>query len=190
VGLPERFTALYIGAVETNKRLEYLLAAAKTPAMATCSFIIVGDGNHIDNLRQMSREMSLDNVVFTGRIDPSQLPLYYKSGDALILPGRGGMVISEAMAYGLPVIAYQADGTEYDLVINGKTGILLSAGDADDISQSIKSLMDSPQKARIMGEDGQRLIRQRYSSEDMLAQICHCIDRTIQWRRLSRGIHP
>ncbi|OGV60286.1 MAG: hypothetical protein A2X45_06310 [Lentisphaerae bacterium GWF2_50_93] len=182
LGLPERFTVLYVGTVEPNKRLEQLLAAAQTSAMAECSFIIIGDGHHIDNLQQMSRELSLTNVAFTGKIESSKLPLYYKSGDVLILPGRGGMVISEAMAYGLPVIVFQADGTEYDLVIDGKTGIRLPAGDADDIARAIKSLLDSPDTARRMGKEGQEMILNRYSSENMVAQVCRCIERTLRNR--------
>ena len=38
------------------------------------------------------------------------------SADVVVVPGRGGIVISEAMVHGVPVIVHQADGTEYELV--------------------------------------------------------------------------
>ena len=39
-----------------------------------------------------------------------------------VLPGTGGLAINEAMAYGLPVICSEADGTEKDLVIKVERG--------------------------------------------------------------------
>jgi glycosyltransferase involved in cell wall biosynthesis len=190
LGLPERFTVLYVGEVEPGKRLEQLLAAAQNPILAKCSFLIVGDGCHTETLRLMAREKSLTNVIFTGKVEPSQVPLYYKSSDVFVLPGLGGMVISEAMAYGLPVIVFQADGTERDLVLDGKTGIRLSRGDACEISQAIKSLLDSPDKGKVMGAEGRKLIIHSYSSENMVKQICHCLEETIQRRHSSMETRP
>jgi len=45
--------------------------------------------------------------------------------DVLLLPGRGGMVISEALSVLTPVVCFACDGSEYDLVINGKTGSIV-----------------------------------------------------------------
>ena len=61
----------------------------------------------------------------------------YCKADIVYVPGRGGMIISEAMAFACPVILHEADGTEYDLVINGKTGFRIKK-DAEAVANKVK----------------------------------------------------
>lgn len=170
LNLPDRFTVIYAGNLAANKRLDQLLIAAKMLDPKRYNFVLLGKDGLIDKLQDYAREHQLDNVYFPGHIT-GDLPLYYRAADALILPGRGGMVISEAMAYARPVIVWQADGTEYDLVRHLQTGLRLTQGTPEDFCQAIEFLRNNPQKAQTYGLAGQSLVRDKFTMEHMAQQI-------------------
>jgi glycosyltransferase involved in cell wall biosynthesis len=170
LGLSERFSVIYVGAIDRNKRLDVLIDAAARVEPDKFNFIIVGDGNELPALSAYAEQQKITNVVFTGRVQDN-LPLYYTASDVLILPGRGGMVISEAMSYELPVIVYRADGTEYDLVLPDQTGLRLNAGTADEIAENLNRLADNPQLGRTLGRAGKQLIESTYNTETMVDAI-------------------
>ena len=175
LGLPDRFTAIYAGAMDRNKRLDVLLEAADGPDSRSCNFVLLGRGGVLDELKAFAAKRKLTNVFFPGRV-VDELPWYYRASDVLVLPGRGGMVISEAMAYGLPVIVFQADGTESDLVRHGETGILLRRGDAEEIREAIKFLRANPAKSTAWGAKGQSLARHQFNLQNMTGQIVEAVD--------------
>jgi glycosyltransferase involved in cell wall biosynthesis len=93
-----------------------------------------------------------------------------------MLPGIEGMVISEAMAYSLPVIAYQADGTEYDPIQNGVNGIRLNRGDSTEITEAIEPLQKNPGRTNTLGVVVNRFIREEFKQENMVLQIARALE--------------
>lgn len=168
LGIPDRFTALYVGTLDREKRLDTLLAAAALLDPTQFSVVVVGDGPLGLELR--SHAEGLPHVRFMGEVRET-LPVHYKAADVLVLPGRGGMVISEAMAYSLPVIAYQADGTERDLIRHGETGILLDSGSGRDLAAAIVALSKNLAQCLSFGQMGQRLVQDTFGVRQMGAQI-------------------
>ena len=174
LNLPNRFTVTYVGAITPNKRLDKLILAAAMLAERDYTFILAGDGPILSELRSLADKHHLHNIITPGRIT-QKLPLYYRASDVSVLPGRGGIVISEAMAYSLPVIVYQADGTEYDLVQDGINGIRLTRGDPEEIAEALESLRKNPERTRNLGAAGNRLLREKYLQENMVLQITEAI---------------
>ncbi len=170
LGLPERFTALYVGAIDPHKRLDELLRACAALPPDRYGAVIVGDGPGLPDLKRLHDELGLENVSLVGRVS-SGLPSYYRAANALVLPGRGGMVISEAMAYGLPTIVHQADGTEGDLVIDGKTGLQLQNGGREEIRAAMERLAADPAASEEMGRVGNALIRERFNQDAMIREL-------------------
>jgi glycosyltransferase involved in cell wall biosynthesis len=109
-------------------------------------------------------------VFLPGRV-ADDLFIYYRAADALIIPGRGGIVISEGMAFELPVIVFQADGTECDLVQNKITGIQLDGCDVEDFKNAIVYLYNNPDHCREMGLNGKWLINNKYNTKNMSSVI-------------------
>ena len=105
-----------------------------------------------------------------GRVT-TELAWYYRAADVLLIPGRGGIVMSEAMAFGLPVVVHQADGTEYDLVLDGVTGLRLSEGACEDFRKALESLHDDPQRCAEMGAEGRRRLQRCWTTDNMVSQI-------------------
>ncbi len=173
--IPNRFTVLYVGAIDTNKRLDVLLQAAEKLGAESFNIVMVGDGEYLPNIANMVQQHRLKHVFLPGKV-AADLPIYYSAADVFVLPGRGGMVISEAMAYALPVIVYRADGTEYDLVENNITGVLLKEGSAEEIAESIKTLAENKDRSRIMGQHAQRQIKERFNRAAMVDNLVAAVN--------------
>ena len=172
VKLPDTFTALYLGALDLNKCPFMLLDLAEQAKVKhDCfNFVLAGSGALLAELREKVKNHQLDNVFLLDRLEKN-LADYLSAADVLLIPGRGGIVMSEAMSFGLPVIVHQADGTEYDLIEEGVTGFRLENGARDDFYKALKLLKSQPDRCRRMGESAHALINNSFSTENMIKQI-------------------
>ncbi|CAD5243310.1 glycosyltransferase family 4 protein [Thermococcus camini] len=115
---------------------------------------VVGDGDLLDEYRQMALELGLGSRVrFFGRIDdPEELAgIYLKSG-VLVLPSSFesfGMVVAEALAFGVPVIVSPHAGARI-LVESGKNGFVLGDLSVPVLVNVVRLMMDNPKLLRKM----------------------------------------
>lgn len=181
LGNDGRFMVLFVGAMTREKRLEVLLDAASELAPDRYRVVLIGDGDVYGWLAEQIAARRLDHVELAGRVTEG-LENYYHSADVVALPGRGGMVISEAMAYGCPVIAYQADGTEYDLVVDGATGVRLRKGTAVELRGAIQQLGAAGGGARRMGREAKRRVTEQFNTDTMVSSILAAVFRARQLR--------
>jgi glycosyltransferase involved in cell wall biosynthesis len=172
------FMTLYIGATDRNKRLEALIDAATIVGRDSMEVFVVGDGESLDSLKRHAHDVSATNVTFTGRI-VDNLPYYFKAADVFVMPGMGGILLSECMAYQLPIIVYQADGTEYDLVEHGKTGIRLSNGSPKEIADYLSSLLNQREQLAQWGREAQKRIVDKYNTKSQAQSLTRCINQLI-----------
>jgi glycosyltransferase involved in cell wall biosynthesis len=174
LGFPDRFTVLYCGAFEPAKRPDLVVELAADPAHAGIEFVGIGDGPLRESLAEGARQRGLSNVRFPGRVG-TELPAYYRAADLLLVPGRGGMVISEGMAWSLPILVHQADGTEYDLVEHEATGARVES--VDDFGTWIRRLAAAPDLAARWGRDGRRRLQGSFTTDAMAAAILEAVRR-------------
>ncbi len=170
LNLPEKFTVLYTGTLDRNKRPEMLLELARLCDPKSFNFVLLGGGEMFEELTTTVNKKGLSNVYLPGKVS-STLALYYKASDVLLVPGRGGIVISEGMAYSLPVITHQADGTEYDLIRNDETGFILNSGDVDSFRQKVEWLKLNKEQSTIMGKAGRQLVQFSFTTNNMVSKI-------------------
>lgn len=168
LGLPERPTILYAGTLDSEKRPEVLLALAGE--LPNVNFVLVGSGPLLDVLRADARKRNLANIFLPGRVS-DELPVYYRAADVMLLPGRGGIVISEALASGVPVLVHQADGTEYDLVRDGETGERISDGSVKSFRDALERMISDPARLARMGRRAQALARSELNQDAMVRSI-------------------
>lgn len=81
------------------------------------------------------------------------------------------MVISEAMAWSLPVLVHQADGTEFDLVQDSHTGLHLKNGSVGDFQNSLELMRNDPEQTRQWGINGRQRIAENFSFDCIVAQV-------------------
>ena len=170
LGLPDRFTAVYVGTLSRNKRPDLLVDLAAQGGKEHYSFVLAGDGELLEHLRTRVSREGLSNVHLTGKVTET-LPLYYRAADVLLIPGRGGIVISEAMAFGVPVVVHQADGTEYDLVQNGVTGVRVSGAGVEDFREALEALRSDPVRCEQMASASRQAVRSLWTTSNMVSQI-------------------
>jgi len=103
---------------------------------------------------------------------------YYPMLDLLVLPSRKetfGMVVIEAMAFGLPVVATNAGGVP-EIVMDGVTGILVPPDDPEALARAISRIMSDRKMASEMGLQGRRRAVERYQLSthiDQLESVLH-----------------
>lgn len=137
---------MYVGRLWKGKGLAYLLDAfrdLKQRGSHDVSLVLVGDGVDEEALRARARLGQLENVVFCGFQQGEMLARLYAAADVFVFPTLGdpfGMVVLEAMACGLPVIATTASGEIADRVVDGVNGFLVPPGDSGELLDSMTML--------------------------------------------------
>ena len=141
-----------IGRLAKEKNWETLLHAVAKARRdhPDLRLVLIGDGSEKDNLQSLAAELGIaERFTFMGELPFSEVTAYLKAADIFgfaSVTETQGLVTMEAMAAGLPVVAVDASGTR-DIVDNGEQGFLVR-NDADDLSASIKRLLDSAEKMR------------------------------------------
>ncbi len=159
-----RLISLYVGRLIHSKGVETLLEAfSKLPFQQAMGLIIVGDGAQENEYKRFCRTHHLRNVFFEGFKQQSELPYYYGISDLLVMPSfrdEWGLVLNEAMASGLPVIASDAAGGAQDLIHDGINGYRFQAGDYRSLSRLMTLVLNDEELRINMGKESRTRIEQ------------------------------
>jgi glycosyltransferase involved in cell wall biosynthesis len=164
------FKRLSVGSLIPRKAVDVLIAAHGILQSRGCrvACAIVGSGPAEPALRRLGKEVGLDEIMFTGASPHMLVPHWMKAADVLVLPSRSegrGMVLVEAMALGVPIVASDIPGPN-ELIHSGENGFLFPFGDSAALADRLASLIDNAQLRLEMGRAGQTLVR----SEGLTAQ--------------------
>ena len=126
---------------------------------------------------------SLPHVFFLGFKNQQDLPACYAMSDLLVLPSSvepWGLVVNEAMCFGLPVIASDRVGAAADLVNPGVNGFTFRVGDIESLAGLLRSLLVDGETRKKMGSQSYSLISRWGIPEDIegvlesLKRVCAC----------------
>lgn len=158
---------LFVGGLDEQhyfKGLDMLLEAlVKIPG---ARLTVVGSGNLVKFYARRAFDLKIDErVIFAGKVSDEELPEYYREADVFCLPSLDrseafGMVIMEASASGVPVVASDIPGVR-TAVKNNETGLLVKPGDPVVLAVALKSILDNPQYAAQLGGGGRRFALSR-----------------------------
>lgn len=165
LGFPEKHMVLAIGQFIHRKGFDVLLQAAASLEEDVGIYIVGGVPTmEYLNLRD---KLGLKNIHFLDFQKKERLALIYKAADMFVLPTREdiwGLVINEALAYGLPTITTDRCVAGLDLIEDGVNGYIVPVEDADALAQKIKAVLASDMQK--MGEASLEKIRP-YTLENM-----------------------
>ncbi len=123
---------------------------------------IVGDGPEMGRLQRLARKLGLgERCRLLGHLPFADLAAEYANADLFCLPSRQeafGIVLLEAMAAGLPILAARAAAIP-EVVPEGDCGWLFPAGDEAGLAAALERLLAEPAARGRMGEAGRRHVR-------------------------------
>lgn len=161
----ERNLILFVGQIIRGKGVDLLLRAlARMREPFEC--VILGEGNHRPECEELSRTLGLsDRVSFRGFVPQEELRNFYGNCSAVafssVWPEPFGAVGPEVMRYALPVVAFEAGGVE-EWLTDGYNGYMVPWGDTAAFAARLDQLMLDKGKARELGENGLRLVTERF----------------------------
>ena len=175
----EDVVLLFCGKHVPFKRPKLLIeAAAKLRANgASVKVLYAGSGELTHQLVEAARELDVP-THFEGFLNQTELWRAYLSADVFVLPSDNGetwgLVVNEAMLFGLPVLVSNEVGSRYDLVVDGVTGYGFEPS-ADALAEAAQPLLADAALRKAMGEQGRERVKSLYSShvatEGLLAAV-------------------
>jgi len=165
-----------VARLEAAKGHIYLLQAVQEVVRAEpeAFFVLVGRGHLRDELEEAARRLGIaEHVLFTGfREDMLEIMTTFHIFTLPSLWEGLGIVLLEAMAFRLPVVASRVGGIT-DVVVEGETGLLVPPRDPAALAAALVVLLKDPEKRKAMGEKGYRRVAEEFRddrvNEEMLA---------------------
>jgi glycosyltransferase involved in cell wall biosynthesis len=180
----EAFQLLFVGRIRVEKGILVLLKAldllmhemngpdllseAKHLDSPPLHLHIFGDGDetYISELKTFLHEKGLTELVtFHGKVPQDDLIQHYDSCDLMLVPSLWqepfGLVVAEAMARGLPVIASNVGGPA-EIITHEKNGLLVEAGDERALALAIRQLINDSEKRERFGQAARSTVQERF----------------------------
>lgn len=167
ISIPEEKIVIAVGRFIPSKGFDVLLKAGQYIGKGVGIYIVGGDP--IPDYLKLKNDLKLENVHFISFMNAEELAKYYQAADVFVLPTREdiwGLVINEAMTYGLPVITTDRCGAGLELIENGINGYLVAANDQAALAAAINKLLDDDELRGIMAAANMSKIK-KYTLETM-----------------------
>ncbi|MER9776524.1 glycosyltransferase family 4 protein [Mesorhizobium sp. M0220] len=140
------FNVLFVGALEPAKRVDLLIRAfarLRAGASRTTSLTIVGDGAARRDLENLATAVGAEGICFKGKMIDGVSRIFLDS-DVFVLPGLGGLAVSDALIHGVPVICTIGDGCEADLIASNINGYFEPELDEELLFSRLYFLSENP----------------------------------------------
>jgi phosphatidylinositol alpha-mannosyltransferase len=179
---------LFVGRLEPRKGFRYLVEAyARVKVhLPQARLLVVGPYRAEDCLpfKKQLRRLRLADVHFLGYVSDEDLARYYQNSQVLCAPSIGfesfGMVLLEAMAAGIPIVAFDIEG--YRTVMTHQAeGLLIELKDVAALADALVRLLQSPDLRLAMGQRG-RATASRYTWDRVADQVLDCYHGVLERR--------
>ncbi|HEV7797514.1 MAG TPA: glycosyltransferase [Pyrinomonadaceae bacterium] len=169
--LPRHFVTIVANMRHEVKDYPTFLRMAQRVARAVpdVGFLLAGEGELQESLQRMAVEFGIaGNTFFLGRCE-NIAPLLTVS-DVCVLSSKAegfSNSILEYMAAGRPVVATDVGGAK-EAIVEGETGYTVPPGNDRLMASAVVSLLRDPEKAKLLGQLGRRIVEQKFSSRALL----------------------
>ncbi|WP_347331966.1 glycosyltransferase [Marinimicrobium locisalis] len=177
-GLNGKRVLVSVSRLSTEKNIDFLLdAMAQLKAREASPFrlLIIGDGHERHRLQQrIENEELSDCVTLAGAVPPEEMPLYYRLGDLFVFASKSetqGMVILEAMAAEMPVVAVRSSGID-DVIVEGENGYK-TPENLDVWCRQVLKLLEDENHRKALAKQAHQFAR--HHSTEAFAQNVHRI---------------
>lgn len=175
----DRLNLLFVGGLDRAhyfKGLEILLNSLVIVDPKKWQLKIVGDGDLRPYYEELAKKLKLDkHVEFKGKLNEAELIRAFQEADLFILPSINsneafGLVLVEAMACGVPVIASNLPGVR-QVFTNHIEGLLFEPGDSEDLKKKLEFIFNNEEVRRVMSLAARRLAEEKYDLVKMKTRL-------------------
>jgi glycosyltransferase involved in cell wall biosynthesis len=182
---------LAVGRLAKEKNQGFLLSAFAhiLPNLPNARLVLVGEGDDRQRLERLAHSLGIrDRVRFVGAVPHEAVGDYYQAADLFLFPSTSetqGIVVLEALAAGLPVVAVTSDAAA-DLLSDGQGGVL-TPEDPVAFAESALVLWEQPERRQGMAEAGRR-IAARYAPDACAATMLDLYEELVRsWQAARVG---
>lgn len=178
LGVANKTMVLSVNYLVPRKGLDVLIKAFQQIAGPDDVLVLVGSGPEEERLRKLAGGDKC--ILFPGYRSGVQKTAWYAAADVFVFPtlhDPWGLVVNEAMAFGLPVIATEAAGCVPDLVQDN--GLVVPAGNINALAAALAQLLTDEALRREMGQRSQRIIS-AYTVEAARDTFLQAINRALE----------
>jgi glycosyltransferase involved in cell wall biosynthesis len=178
LGLPEnKMLILTVRRLVYKNGLDTLIESASLLArdFSNLLFIVIGNGPDKKFITNRIRQLGVnDNVRLAGFVPEELLPLYYNAADYFVIPSSSGeglpMVLLEAMACGLPVIATTVGGTP-EIIKDMVNGALVPPRNQEALAQAISKLLSLKKESQAIRIENRKTVEANFNWDKNLCQL-------------------
>lgn len=180
----QEFLILFVGRMDPRKGAKYLFAAIPhlEASLSDYRVVVVGSGWMKKYYNAHIPVHLLRRVLFAGFASPEELPSYYRAADVYCSPATGnesfGIVLLEAMASGIPIVASDIDGYRH-VITTGVEGFLVPPRYPRALAAALVMMAQDPERRSQMGRAG-RATAQRYDWKLITNQVLDVYHQVIQ----------
>jgi len=179
LGLQDKKVVMYSGNLGRYQPLEVMIGAArKLRDRDDIVFVFAGDGGKRQKLQDMTASQNLDNVMFTpfqpldrlaeslSMADVSLIGIYPEN-EGVIMPSK----LYGLLAVGRPIICVSDPKSEVVEILNqARAGVHSSIDNPKELAQKIVAILDDPEKAKDMGENGRRYFLEHFERKTVTGE--------------------
>jgi glycosyltransferase involved in cell wall biosynthesis len=187
---------LFVGRLEKRKGIHTLFEAAATIIRKNrnVEFIIVGDDTlpneegipyKVAYRKLLRKTGARKRMTFLGRVSDDRLQQEYSLCDIFVAPSlyeSFGIIYTEAMAWGKPVIGCRTGGVP-EVIEHEVCGLLIEPGNADELAEAVLRLADSPDARRELGQRAREITATKFSPAAQADAALEIFDRVLSSRK-------
>ena len=155
---------LFVGQIIPRKGLKVLLEACsilKHQGYKDFTLLVVGDGEQRQELEDFAKSRGLDpQVKWLGRVEYRCLGQYFQAADVFVFPTYEdiwGMVLTEAMAFGKPVLCSKGAGAA-EMIINGENGFVFNTENIQQLTKYMRRFVENSTLSDAMGKKSKQIM--------------------------------
>lgn len=170
------------GMVPVKRQLDLIEALARLDVPT--QLVLVGSGPMLEKMRVLCQQR-LPGTILPGFVNQSALPEYYAAADIFALPSEAetfGLVVNEAMCFGLPIVASSGVAATRDLVQHGDNGFVFPPGDVQALASYLAILLTHPDRRRRSGDRSRQIIS-GWSHEASVRGVLSALDHVTDEKR-------
>lgn len=178
----KKLRIIFVGRLEEQKGLKYLIESVKTLQNKEFELIIIGSGTQENKLRSLVKEYGLgEKIIFLGNKKNKETIRQLFNSDIFILPSIWEgfpITILEAWGASLPVIVTSVGGVS-KICKNNKNALIISSRSPKEITNCLVTLINDSGLRKTLGENGRKLVEGKYNWKTIAEQMVNIYKRVI-----------